>query len=90
VDGPRGHAGSLCGRNENSLEASATEIKLFFGDFIPGMLQTRDYARALLSSSVIVPPAGVEQVATSREHRPERLRGGASLLWVVLALGRPR
>jgi len=67
-----------------SLEASATEIKLFFGDFIPGMLQTRDYARAVLSTSVIVPPADVEQMATSREHRAERLRSGAPLLWVVL------
>jgi Domain of unknown function (DUF5753) len=63
---------------------SATEIKLFFGDVIPVMFQTRDYARALLSTSVIVPPADVEQMATSREHRAERLRGGAPLLWVVL------
>ncbi|MGH3770465.1 MAG: helix-turn-helix domain-containing protein [Pseudonocardiaceae bacterium] len=67
-----------------SLEASATEIKLFFGDFVPGMLQTRDYARAVLSTSVIVPPADVEHMAASREHRAERLRGGAPLLWVVL------
>jgi hypothetical protein len=67
-----------------SLEASATEIKLFFGDFIPGMLQTRDYAWALLSASVVVPPADVEQMATSREYRAERLRSGAPLLWVVL------
>jgi transcriptional regulator with XRE-family HTH domain len=67
-----------------SLEASATEIKMFFGDFVPGMLQTRDYARALLSTSVIVPPADVEQMASSREHRAERLRSGAPLLWVVL------
>jgi transcriptional regulator with XRE-family HTH domain len=67
-----------------SLEACATEIKLFFADFIPGMLQTRDYARAVLSTSVAVPPAEVEQMATNREHRAERLRSGAPLLWVVL------
>lgn len=67
-----------------SLEASATEIKLFFGDFIPGLLQTCDYARAFLSASVVVPPADVEQMATSRERRAERLRSGAPLLWVVL------
>lgn len=67
-----------------SLEASATEIKLFFGDFIPGMLQTRDYARALLSTSVVVPPADAEQMAASREYRADRLRSGAPLLWVVL------
>jgi transcriptional regulator with XRE-family HTH domain len=67
-----------------SLEASATEIKLFFADFIPVMLQTRDYARAVLSISVVVPPADVEQMAANREHRAERLRSGAPLLWVVL------
>ncbi|MGH3923333.1 MAG: helix-turn-helix domain-containing protein [Pseudonocardiaceae bacterium] len=67
-----------------SLEANATEIKMFFGDFVPGLLQTRDYARALLSASVVVSPADVEQMATSREHRAERLRTGAPLLWVVL------
>lgn len=67
-----------------SLEASANEIKLFFGDFVPGMLQTRDYAHALLSTSVVVPPADVEQMAQSREVRSERLRSGAPLLWAVL------
>jgi transcriptional regulator with XRE-family HTH domain len=67
-----------------SLEANATEIKIFFGDSIPGLLQTRDYARAVLSTSVVVPPAEVEQMATNREHRAERLRSGAPLLWVVL------
>jgi len=67
-----------------SLEASATEIKIFFGDSIPGLLQTRDYARAVLSTSVVVPPADVEQMATNREHRAERLRSGVPLLWVVL------
>jgi transcriptional regulator with XRE-family HTH domain len=67
-----------------SLEASATEIKLFFGDFIPGMLQTRDYARALLATSVIVAPADVERMAESREHRAQRLHTGTPQLWVVL------
>jgi len=67
-----------------SLEANATEIKLFFGDFIPAPLQTSDYARAQLSPSVVVPPADVEPMAANREHRSERLRNGRLLLWVVL------
>ena len=67
-----------------SLEASASEIKLFFADFIPVMLQTRDYAKAMLSTSVIVAPADVEAMAANRELRAQRLRGGAPLLWVVL------
>ncbi|HEV7451925.1 MAG TPA: DUF5753 domain-containing protein [Pseudonocardiaceae bacterium] len=36
------------------------------------------------TASVVVPPADVEEMATSREHRAERLRSGAPLLWVVL------
>ncbi|MGH3941183.1 MAG: helix-turn-helix domain-containing protein [Pseudonocardiaceae bacterium] len=67
-----------------NLEANATEIKMFFGDFVPGLLQTRAYARAQLSVSVVVPPAEVEEMAANREHRAERLRSGAPLLWVVL------
>lgn len=67
-----------------SLEASATEIKFFSGDVIPGMLQTREYASEVLLNSVAVSPAEVEQMATNREHRAERLRSGVPLLWVVL------
>lgn len=67
-----------------SLEASAHEIKLYFGDFVPGMLQTRDYARAVLSTSVVVSAADVGQMAENRELRSERLHTGRPLLWVVL------
>ena len=76
-----------------ALEASASEIKIWFGDCVPGLLQTKEYARAVLSASVVVPSAEVEEMAESREQRSARLFGpNPPLLWVVLgeeAIRRP-
>ncbi|MER7014357.1 helix-turn-helix transcriptional regulator [Saccharopolyspora sp. NPDC000359] len=67
------------------LEACASEIKLFYGDTIPGVLQTFDYARELLSASVVVPSVDVDAMAESREQRSSRFFGpNPPLLWVVL------
>ncbi|MER5393412.1 helix-turn-helix transcriptional regulator [Saccharopolyspora sp. NPDC002686] len=67
------------------LEACASEIKLFYGDTIPGVLQTADYARELLSASVVVPSVDVDAMAESREQRSARFFGSnPPLLWVVL------
>ncbi|WP_344924691.1 Scr1 family TA system antitoxin-like transcriptional regulator [Saccharopolyspora gregorii] len=35
------------------MEALASEIKVHNGDLIPGFMQTTDYARALLSTSLV-------------------------------------
>jgi len=68
-----------------ALERSATEIKVWFNDSIPGLLQIKDYARAVLSASVVVPSAEVEEMAASRERRSERLTATNSpLVWIVL------
>ncbi|MEV5540820.1 helix-turn-helix transcriptional regulator [Saccharopolyspora shandongensis] len=68
-----------------NLEACASEIKLFYGDTIPGVLQTRDYARELLSASVVVPSVDVDAMAESRERRAARFfQPNSPLLWVVL------
>jgi transcriptional regulator with XRE-family HTH domain len=76
-----------------ALESSASEIKVWFGDSIPGLLQTKDYARAVLSVSVVVPSIEIDQMATERERRSERLTGARPpMLWVVLgeeAITRP-
>lgn len=67
------------------LEECASEIKLFYGDTIPGVLQTADYARELLSASVVVPSVDVDAMAEARERRSKRFFGdNAPLLWVVL------
>ncbi|WP_093156472.1 helix-turn-helix domain-containing protein [Saccharopolyspora antimicrobica] len=67
------------------LEAHAAEIKLFYGDIIPGVLQTTDYARELLSASVMVPSVEVSAMAESRDKRSARFFGpNPPWLWVVL------
>jgi hypothetical protein len=55
------------------LEQSATEIRLCFGDVLPGMLQTRDYAQAQLSVSLSLPPADIAASADEREQRGNRV-----------------
>lgn len=76
-----------------ALEASASEIKVWFGDSVPGLFQTKDYARAVLSASVVVPSAEVDQMAENRERRSARLTSlSPPLVWVVLgeeAISRP-
>lgn len=68
-----------------NLETSAAEIKVFFSDSIPGLLQTRAYAKELLAASVVVPSAEVDEMAEARELRAQRLFSSqAPLLWVVL------
>jgi hypothetical protein len=67
------------------LEQSATEIRLCFGDVIPGMLQTREYAKAQLSVSLSLPPADIAASAEERERRGERLFSDEPpRVWVLL------
>jgi transcriptional regulator with XRE-family HTH domain len=68
-----------------NLEGSAVDVKTYHGDIVPGMLQTKDYATALLETSVIIPTAEIDQMAEDRVVRAERFASGIGpLLWVVL------
>jgi predicted XRE-type DNA-binding protein len=50
-------------------ESRATEITVFEAQRIPGLLQTADYARALLERSATVPPEEVDSRLTARLGR---------------------
>jgi transcriptional regulator with XRE-family HTH domain len=68
-----------------TLEASAADVKLFYSDFVPGSLQTRAYAKAILDASVIVSATDVEQMADDRAKRAARFgREDGPLVWAVL------
>jgi transcriptional regulator with XRE-family HTH domain len=68
-----------------TLQASAADIKFWFGDFVPGSFQTKDYAKVVLTASVIVSPADIDQMAEDREARAQRLASGKGpLVWIVL------
>lgn len=78
-----------------SLEGAATLLRSYEPHFVPGLLQTEDYARAVLRSGAIgqTSPEDIEGHVALRMQRQELLtRDDAPRLWVVMdetALRRP-
>ncbi|MGW5969326.1 helix-turn-helix domain-containing protein [Streptomyces sp. NPDC055186] len=70
-----------------SLEGAATLIRSYEPHFVPGLLQTEDYARAVLRSGAIgqTSPEDIEGHVALRMQRQELLaRDDAPRLWVVM------
>ncbi|MEV0249760.1 Scr1 family TA system antitoxin-like transcriptional regulator [Nocardia sp. NPDC050712] len=57
------------------MEFGAHSIRSYDSLIVPGLLQTEDYARALISADVMIRPVQVEQLVGIRMHRQERLLG---------------
>ncbi|MET7770435.1 Scr1 family TA system antitoxin-like transcriptional regulator [Nocardia sp. NPDC005366] len=57
------------------MEYGAQSIRSYDSLIVPGLLQTEDYARALISADVMIRPVQVEQLVAIRMRRQERLRG---------------
>ncbi|MEU6993606.1 helix-turn-helix transcriptional regulator [Streptomyces sp. NPDC046465] len=78
-----------------SLEGAASLIRSYEPHFVPGLLQTEDYARAVMHSGAIgqTRPADIERYVALRMERQSLLtREDAPRLWVVMdetALRRP-
>ncbi|MCW2946149.1 MAG: hypothetical protein JWR24_2866 [Actinoallomurus sp.] len=76
------------------LEEAAALIRTYEVQFIPGLLQTEEYARAVISlGNSTAPPSEIEQRVSLRITRQQLLsRGGGPRLWAVVdeaALRRP-
>ena len=70
-----------------SLEAAAALIRQYEPHFVPGIMQTDDYARGVLTSGAIgqTRPEDIERHVALRMQRQELLtREGAPRLWVVM------
>lgn len=68
-----------------ALEAVADEIKIYDGELVHGLLQTEDYARALIDTSPkVVPPERVNETVAARLGRQERINDSTLKLWVML------
>jgi transcriptional regulator with XRE-family HTH domain len=68
------------------LEHGAQAIRTYESVVMPGLLQSEDYARALMSADVTVRPVEVDERVHFRARRQERLRGDDPLqLTVVLS-----
>lgn len=64
------------------LEAAATDIRSFQVQVVPGLLQTEDYARAVITAGRL---KDVEEKVTARLERQRILAGpDAPMLWVIL------
>ncbi|WP_436736402.1 helix-turn-helix domain-containing protein [Streptomyces sp. BBFR102] len=78
-----------------SLEGAATLLRSYEPHFVPGLLQTEEYARAVLVSGAVgqTSPDDIERHVALRMRRQELLeRENAPRLWVVMdetALRRP-
>ena len=76
------------------LEQAATMIRTYETHFVPGLLQTDDYSRAVISSALPTPsPAEVERAVDLRSTRKQLLtRTTSPRIWAVVeesALRRP-
>ncbi|MFB7720581.1 MULTISPECIES: Scr1 family TA system antitoxin-like transcriptional regulator [unclassified Nocardia] len=58
------------------MEFGADAIRSYDSLVVPGLLQTEDYTRALISADVMIRPVQVEQLVAVRMRRQERLRDG--------------
>ncbi|MEU8551044.1 helix-turn-helix transcriptional regulator [Streptomyces roseoverticillatus] len=69
-----------------SLEGEANLIRAYEPHYVPGLLQTERYARAVLrAGQPHAPEADIERaVAVRRERQSLLTREGAPLLWVVM------
>jgi transcriptional regulator with XRE-family HTH domain len=55
------------------LEDDASSISSFTAILVPGLLQTEDYARAMLKSLLLMPPREVERLVEVRRKRQDRI-----------------
>lgn len=74
------------GQTYVALETAAAEIKVAGGELFPGMMQTEDYARALLSLSQRADEHDVSERVSERIKRGQRItRDDSPTLWVVVS-----
>ena len=73
------------------MEEAARSIRWYEAQFIPGLLQTEEYATAVISLGDF-PPEQAERLVGLRKERQRRFKDGKLRLWVILdesALRRP-
>jgi transcriptional regulator with XRE-family HTH domain len=67
------------------IEAVAQQIRMFEHALVPGLLQTEDYARAVLATRPNTTDAEVDELVTARMERQQVLdRPDPPLAWVVI------
>jgi len=69
------------------LEADATTLRTYESEYVPGLLQTEDYARAVMRATMLTASdEEIERHVAVRMVRQERLTGsGAPEIWAVVS-----
>jgi transcriptional regulator with XRE-family HTH domain len=65
------------------LEAAAQRIRSYESHYIPGLLQTQNYAHAVIALNGF-PPEEVDRRVGLREERKRRFRDGGMRLWAIV------
>lgn len=71
-------------RSHLELEADAQRIESYTIDLVPGLLQTREYTRALIESRPDVDKTTVDSRLDFRDQRQRRVKSGELELWAVV------
>jgi transcriptional regulator with XRE-family HTH domain len=67
------------------LESAATEIRIYEVNLMPGLLQTEDYARAIVTAGMVNSPRqDIERRVALRMERQRLSRESPPMLWCVL------
>ncbi|MDT0304090.1 helix-turn-helix domain-containing protein [Streptomonospora wellingtoniae] len=66
------------------LEEAATRIRVYEAQFVPGMLQTEDYARAVISAGRSIPDPLLEDRVAVRMRRQRHIEDGGCRLWAII------
>ncbi|MDA0563213.1 helix-turn-helix domain-containing protein [Streptomonospora sp. S1-112] len=66
------------------LEEAATRIRVYEAQFVPGVLQTEDYARSVIALGNRVKPVETEDRVAVRMRRQRHVLSGACRLWAII------
>ena len=67
------------------LESAASEIRIYEVNLIPGLLQTEEYARAVITAGMVNSPrTGIERAVALRMERQQVTRASMPKVWSVL------
>ena len=71
------------------VEAVAAQLRLWEHAVVPGLLQTEDYARAMLAAKSNITPGELDELVTARMARQDVLsrEGGPPLIWALIDEG---
>ncbi|WP_216207804.1 helix-turn-helix domain-containing protein [Amycolatopsis aidingensis] len=74
-----------------NLEEVASEIRAYDSELVTGLLQTRDYARALIEATPLHRPEEIDRVLAAREARQRLITGDEPIrVWAVMSEGAVR